>query len=299
MKSYSLVNKNATVEAQKLFQYLTDCYSNHFMLSGQQEYPKRTTTEWEMNYVLEKTGKLPAIRGLDFMHADFRGVINRAIDWYMRGGIVTICWHTGVNGGAYEDSISEKPDFDKLLTMGTKENELMLKNWDLGAESLKILQSEHVPVIWRPFHEFDGQWFWWGKGGAERFIELWRMMYDRYTNYHGLNNLIWVLGYSGEVKPGWYPGDEYCDIVGSDTYDGTTNKFGWDRLLKVCDKPLCYHEIGNLPHFDDFVREGTNWLWFMNWHTKYLSDNNSDILSEIYNNSSVITLDKCSKQLYN
>ena len=56
-----------------------------------------------------------------------------------------------------------------------------------------------VPVLWRPLHEFDGAWFWWGKGGAEAFKKLWRLMYDRFTGLHKLDNLIWVLGYSHEM----------------------------------------------------------------------------------------------------
>ena len=50
-----------------------------------------------------------------------------------------------------------------------------------------------MPVLWRPYHEMNGDWFWWGKKtGPSGHRALWRMMYDRFVNYHGLNNLLWV-----------------------------------------------------------------------------------------------------------
>src|SRR5699024_12023865 len=90
-----------------------------------------------------------------------------------------------------------------------------------------------VPVLWRPLHEFDGQWFWWGKGGPKNFRRLWQLMYNRFTMHHGLNNLIWVLGYSGEIENGWYPGDEYVDISGADTYDSGSHIELYDKVVQV------------------------------------------------------------------
>lgn len=149
-------------------------------------------------------------------------------------------------------------------------------------------------MFWRHFHEFDVDWFWWGKGGGENFVKLWQMMYDRYTNELGLNNLIWVLGYSGEVKDGWYPGDEYCDIIGSDTYDNSTHKRGREKLLKVTDsgKPLAFYECGNLPSAGDFELDGCIWSWFMVWHTSHITNNDRDNLKDFYNSELCITLDE-------
>ena len=232
------------------------------------------------------------MRGLDFMHNDFDGVVERAKEWHNKGGLVTICWHTGVAGSGYNESKDDNPDFSKLFTEGTDEYNTMMDAWDDAAKALLKLQDAGVTVFWRPFHEFDGQWFWWGKGGGDNFIKLWRMMYDTFTNDYGLNNLIWVLGYSGDVKDGWYPGDEYCDIVGSDTYDNSTHKKAWDKLKKITDKPLAFHECGNVPPAEDFERDGTVWSWFMVWHTNWITDNNKENLKAVYNSDLVITLDE-------
>ena len=196
---HKLSNPDADEITQQVYDYICDNYGK-VMLSCQQESTWMDSPDYEMDYIKETTGKLPAMRGLDFMNADFDGVVERAEDWWEKGGLVTICWHTGINGLGYQESINDEPDFDKLLKKGTKENKAMLENWDKAAEALVKLRDAGVPVLWRPFHEFDGKWFWWGKGGEENFIKLWQMMYDRYTNKFGLTNLIWVLGYSGDVS---------------------------------------------------------------------------------------------------
>ena len=187
----SLSNPNATEEANQLYEYLCSL-SGNAVLSGQMESTWMGSPDYEMDYVFEKTGKYPAIRGLDYMHDDFQGVNDRAIKWWSEGGIVTIMWHTGCDFyGEWADALADDiSDWDATLTPGTAEYDQFIAGMDKAAEALLELQEAGVPVIWRPFHEFDGGWFWWGKGGSENFIRLWRLMYDRYTDHWGLNNLI-------------------------------------------------------------------------------------------------------------
>ena len=286
-----LSNPNADVNTQKLYDYICDNFGKT-MLTCQQESTWMDSPEYEMEFIEETTGKLPAMRGLDFMNADFNGVVQRSIAWHNKGGLVSICWHTGVNGLGYQESLNDDPDFDKILTEGTDEYNAMIENWDKAAKALQKLRDQGIPVLWRPFHEFDGQWFWWGKGGADNFIKLWQMMYDRFTNEFELTNLIWVLGYSGEVKDNWYPGDGYVDILGSDTYDNTTNKNAWKKLEKISDKPLAFHECGNVPSYEAFEADGALWSWFMIWHTDHVINNDEPNLKEVYNHEKVITLDE-------
>ena len=288
---YRMSNPNAMDDTVRIYNYICENFGKR-MISCQMESTWMGSPDYEIDYVYEIAGRYPAMRGLDFMNNDYTGVVDRAKAWHDRGGLVTICWHTGVAGSGYSESLSDDPDFDVLLTAGTDEYSTMMKAWDDAANALRELQDAGVTVFWRPFHEFDGQWFWWGKGGSDKFIRLWRMMYDTFTNKYGLCNLIWVLGYSGEVKNGWYPGDEYCDIVGSDTYDNSTNKRAWDKLRKITDKPLCFHECGNVPPFGDFERDGAVWSWYMVWHTDHIKNNDKDNLRDVYNNELVITLDE-------
>ncbi|MGN0462766.1 MAG: glycosyl hydrolase, partial [Ruminococcus sp.] len=134
------------------------------------------------------------------------------------------------------------------------------------------------------------------------FRKLWILMYNHFTNELELNNLIWVLGYShngtdykGKPK-NWYPGDEYCDIVGADSYEVDENKAEY-RLFKIVNKitkqgkPLILHECGLIPTVEDLKE--VPWCSFMAWHTEWLIDTNSkEHLKEIYNSDYVITLDE-------
>ena len=102
-----------------------------------------------------------------------------------------------------------------------------------------------------------------------------------------------MLGYSDKVKSGWYPGDELCDIIGSDSYDDSTNLKGWNRLKKLgTNKPMAFHECGRVPDVESFEKDGDLWAWFMIWHTEYIMKNDSETLKSVYNSEKVITLDE-------
>ena len=301
-----LNNKNSTIETIRLYNYLKSVYGDK-VISGQQESTWTSDgSEYEMEYIHDLTGKYPAIRGLDFMNDDFDGVVERAIAWHKRGGIVTICWHCGKNfTGNYTDCKEDEiTNWDEVLTEGTEANRLFTENMDHAGAALKQLQDAKVPVLWRPFHEFDGQWFWWGKGGEDNFKKLWIYMYNHFTNDLGLNNLIWVLGYSHNGMASnirkWYPGDNYCDIAGADTYEVDINggEMRLYRALKAginevngANKMFVMHECGLIPTIDDFKE--VRWGYFMTWHTEWLIDTNStQHLIDIYQDDYVITLDE-------
>ena len=287
----SLTDPRASARAQGLYHFLQEQAGKRVLLA-QQESPVRVRHDQEMEYLQRVTGRLPVMRGLDFIHNDFDGVVERALRWNDRGGLVTICWHTGVEGIGYPESQKESPDFDRLLSPGTPENGLLLSRWEACVRALRRLGEADVPVLWRPFHEFDGQWFWWGKGGGDAFQALWRMMYRCFTQ-EGLHHLIWVLGYADDVRPGWYPGDDFCDVLGSDTYKTETCHAASYRRLKALSpqKPLAFHECGLLPPPDAFFQEGAPWAWVMPWHGKWLmQDQSPDRLREIYRDSRMVTL---------
>lgn len=293
-----LSNPNASKEAERLFEYICEIYKNG-IISGQQESTWKGSDQYEFEYIYKHTGKYPAIRGLDYMNDDFKGVNKRAIEWYERGGIVTICWHCGSDfSGSWAESMNtEIADWDKALTEGTPEYEKLIKGMDKGAKALAELKDKNIPVLWRPFHELDGAWFWWGKGEAENFKKLWILMYDRYTNHWGLDNLIWVLGYSGNGRgyEDWYPGNEYVDIAGADSYNDGANAGLYRRVQLVVgdEMPICFHECGRIPTVEQLKKKPTNWVWFMTWHTDHITGHNDiNDLKEIYNDEYVITLDE-------
>ena len=297
----TLSNPKASKEAKALYNYICDTYGNG-IISGQQESTWMGSEQYEFEYIYENTGKYPAIHGLDYMNDDFEGVNRRAEDWHNKGGIVTICWHCGSDFSHSWDECmkTEISDWDKALTEGTDEYKKLIAGMDKGAAALKELRDKGIPVLWRPFHELDGGWFWWSKGGAENFKKLWKIMYDRYTNYWKLDNLIWVFGYSGNGKgyDKWYPGDEYVDIAGADSYKDGANNNLYKKVTDIVgsDVPVCFHECGRIPTVSQLKKNNTKWVWFMTWHTEYITDKNDvDDLKSIYNDEYVITLDELPK----
>ena len=285
---------SATARCRRLYDLLRGCEGKK-ILTAQQESPGRSWHDQEMAFLKEVTGCLPAIRGLDFIHNDFDGCVERALRWNDAGGIVTICWHTGVDGAGYPDSKEEHPSVSGLLKAGSPENGRLMKRWEEAAKALDRLRRADVPVLWRPFHEFDGRWFWWGKDGGESFAALWKEMRRVFVKEHGLNNLLWVLGYADDVEDGWYPGDGECDLLGSDTYRGeTTHKAACDRLGEICgDKPRCFHECGKLPPAERFFEDGAPWVYVMPWHGRWLTEENTpERIRAFYRSDRTLCLDE-------
>ena len=293
-----LSNENAIENAKIVYNYLKEVYGK-VCLTGQMESTWMGSPDYEMNVIENATGKLPAIRGLDFMHNDFAGVTERAKEWWEKGGIPTICWHTGSDfASGYDESKAHNLNWDEAFTPGTETYNKLLADMDRAVPYLQQLEDANVPILWRPFHELDGGWFWWSKGGAENFVKLWQLMYSRYTDFWGLDNLIWVFGYSGNGgnMAAWYPGDSYVDLVGADSYTPGANV----HLFEECDAlapkgmPLVFHECGTIPT-EAQMKAGAPWSFFMVWHTDFITNeghNSKASLNEIYNSEYFITLDE-------
>ncbi len=292
-----LSNENAIENAKIVYDYLREVYGE-VCLTGQMESTWMGSPDYELNYIEENTGKLPAIRGLDFMHNDFAGVTERAKEWWERGGIPTICWHTGSDfASGYDESKAHDLNWEEAFVPGTETYNKLIADMDRAVPYLQELEDAGVPVLWRPFHELDGGWFWWSKGGADNFVKLWQLMYSRYTDYWGLDNLIWVLGYSGNGgnMAAWYPGDSYVDLIGADSYAPGANAHLFEECEQLAPEgmPLVFHECGTIPTEEQM--EDAKWSFFMVWHTDYITsekNNTKDSLTDIYNSEYFITLDE-------
>ncbi|NDV77399.1 glycosyl hydrolase [Dysgonomonas sp. 511] len=157
-------------------------------------------------------------------------------------------------------------DAAKATVSGTWENEIFTADLAKIATSLKQLQSEGIAVIWRPFHEAAGGWFWWGKD-AESCKKLWIAMFD-YFQAQGVNNLIWVWT-SEPNDADWYPGDAYVDIIGRDLYNKDTaasNSAYWTEFERYGHKIVALTESGTLGLLSEQWNAGARWAWFMPWY---------------------------------
>ncbi|EKQ56486.1 MULTISPECIES: glycosyl hydrolase [unclassified Clostridium] len=312
--NFALSNNNASKECVDLMRLFSKIYGNG-ILSGQ-HCNKASGTDFE--YTERMTGKTPAILGFDLLSyslstetpdsnfecidelANNRGSIETALIWGKdTDAIITLCWHWfSPMHGRGKSFYTENTNFnlEKALIEGTEENISMLRDLDIIAEQLKKFRDNNIPVLWRPLHEASGGWFWWGAKGPQAYIRLYRLMYDRYVNYHELNNLIWVWN---SPDPEWYPGDDVVDINSKDYYAPLENhgpltiEFLKTAAIPKEAKPVALSENGPIPDPKILKETGTPWLWFMTWNNfvKELEWNTKEELMQFYNDEYVINLE--------
>lgn len=291
--SGTLCTPNASLQAQKVYDYLHRIYGKK-TLSG-----AMANVNWNINessWIYKHTGKWPAINGFDFLHffTSFSGswidYENTAVveKWWNDGGLVAAMWHWNVlanDGVAYtctpgNDADDKHTDFDvsKISDTQSDEYKQIIKDLDKVAGYLKLLRDKNIPVLWRPLHEAAGNyyhtewngtaWFWWGYHGPEPFKKLWRLMYDRFVNVHGLNNLIWIWTYEDHNE--WYPGDDYVDMVGSDIYTQTAVDYFSERYAAMnaaySTKLATLAECGGVSKISAQWTDGAKWSYFMPWY---------------------------------
>jgi mannan endo-1,4-beta-mannosidase len=299
-QDFQPVNKHTTIEAKKLLVFLYSI-KGKYIISGQHNFNSKLNVYSDSAHII--SGKYPALWGTDFIYdwTTDRGqdIVNEAIKKWNDGYIVTLMWHMGrpMDDAPFdwEKSIKGKltaAEWNELITPGSQLNKKWLNKIDAVAGYLKQLQDAHVPVLWRPFHEMNGIWFWWGnKKGPDGIAKLWRMMYDRYTNYHHLNNLIWVWGANGlrdipfdeaYTYRDYYPGSAYVDILGADVYHFDYEQKDYNELKALAGgKLMALTETGELPK-PEILKVQPEWAYFMIWSDFLWTDNKPDRIKQVY-----------------
>jgi len=316
-----LVTPRPGENALKLYQFLKDNFQRK-IISGVMTLKSLSTVSGdrqnEISWLYEKTGKKPALLGLDFMDhtgsnpIEWRNnpdVVKDAITWKNNNGIVALCWHWRDPSYKTNEFYTSKTTFDprKIFEPESDEYKAMMRDMDLVAGYLKELQAAGVPVLWRPLHEASGGWFWWGSMGPEACKQIWKTMFEKFTNEHGLNNLIWV--WTSEAVPGaldWYPGDDYVDIIGLDIYDQGNHgsqMLAFEELKNVYQgkKLLTLSECGSIPSIVAMKRDHSIWSYYMPWygdHTKNPDWNPVEVWASSLTDPDVITLDDMPETMY-
>ena len=339
-----LVTPNASANANKMFNFIKDNFqkkiisgvmTNTVMENDGKYTPNTVETQTEVAWIIAATGKTPALLGLDFMHSAglnsenewYTGYTNATValaeDIYTKGGIPAYCWHWKDPGHAvetfYSPSSGNSPytEFNlnnaftdtttyAAFNKSSAEYQAIIRDLDIVAGYLKKLSDKGVPVLWRPLHESSGKWFWWGYKGAGACKALYLLMFDRFTSYHKLNNLIWVwtTDEAGDALD-WYPGDNYVDIVGRDYYyypreaNHGSLVASFEKVKEIFGgkKVIALSEHGSVPHPDSLKGDGAGWSYFMPWYGDYTMDgwahdNTAADWNSIMNHDYVITLDK-------
>ncbi len=292
------VDPKATPQARNLLCYMYSIYGNH-ILSGQQKSPWNRNGAMEMNYIQSVTGKLPAIRSMDY--GDSQNWSTRAIPWWQAGGIVMVSYHMGAPGQPVDgwSGAQLSADINAVLTPGTTQYKSFISRLDGAASELAKAQAAGVPVIWRPFHEAGGTWFWWSKQGGSQYVRLWQFMFNYYTNTKGLHNLIWLHPFDGSPDASFWPGKARVDIGGADTYakdhNPVTSLFNTTRNIVGSTIPIALHENGPMPDPALLQSSATKWVMFNTWHTSWIMDTNinaQSFMRQVYTSPYVITRDR-------
>lgn len=263
--SRQLIDDNATPETKALYQNLFKIAEQGFMF-GHEDTDAYGIGWWAKkgkSDVKEVTGSYPAVHGWDLGNIDrkfnidtvnFKKMRNWIKATYKRGGINTISWHIPnlLSGG---DSWDTTPTVPTILPGGSK-HQAFLERLNLVADFLESCKvgSTYIPIIFRPWHEHNGGWFWWGKGNVseEDYIALWRFTVDFLKNERGIHHLIYAFSPDrsrmdlDDAQQSYlyaYPGDDYVDVLGLDNYwdvghahntaDGETQKQQFVKSLQV------------------------------------------------------------------
>lgn len=278
-------NPELSEKGRSLLQRLTENYGTA-TLAGQVDY-REDGGYRAVEYIQQVAERTPVIVGLDLMDyspsrieqgADPGNLIADALDMAEKGHVLTLSWHWNAPMRLINDH--REPWWRGFYTSATEFNlryalanrtsadfQALMRDIDAIGAQLKILAEADVPVLWRPLHEADGRWFWWGAKGPEPFKELWRLMFVRFTDHFQLNNLLWV--YTGE-DPDWYPGDDVVDIVGVDAYPDDQNSTlvdYWSAMLKKHNgrKMIALTEFGGVPYVDEMQMAGVWFSYFVSW----------------------------------
>jgi mannan endo-1,4-beta-mannosidase len=304
------VNPNASREARMLLKYLYSI-EGKYTLSGMHNVLGKMSEYYDSVYLI--TGKHPAIWGGDFGFADsthdidnikYRPLLVPEIEkQYHAGAIIVMTYHQAnpIIGepcnfiGGVQSKLTDQ-QWKDLLTPGTIIYEAWRRQMDKLATVFLELRNNHIPIIFRPYHEANGSWFWWGgRPGDGGSSALYRQLFDYFTKKWKLTNILWAWT-PDKPWPGisdFYPGSQYVDILGSDIYPmRDTNviyRQQWYDTMKAiaAGKPLALTE--NSAVLADSILQHQPWLWFMSWGNLLFYSNNMQAIRDLYANKKVLS----------
>ena len=249
-----MVDANATKETVALFYNLKKLAKTKVAVGQQDAFNSFYQDNGGESDIKKNTGSDPAILGSDFMFITDKNNNNQTDNWfyqqeekiiiatkaaYAKGIINTFCWH--LREPIKEDSFytadmtaDQKANAFKSILPGGVNHEWYKKKLDKIASvllNLKGSKGELIPIIFRPFHEFDGSWFWWGANfaTAQEYKTAYQFTVDYLKNSKGVHNILYAFSpdnsYTTEANYlSRYPGDKYVDVLGMDNYGDFDNQ---------------------------------------------------------------------------
>ncbi|WP_323747562.1 glycosyl hydrolase [Catenulispora rubra] len=252
------------------------------------------------------TGAWPGLWGgeLGFTATDIANrqtMIDQAKTEWANGSLVNLTWHMcrpdvatcdfngGINGASLSDS-----EWSQLITNGTTLNNDYKAKLDTAVPYVQQLKDAGIPVLFRPLHEMNEGWAWWGgRPGPTGSARLYQITHD-YLLSKGLTNIIWVWnikdvsGGSGSAAS-YYPGSNYVDVVSLDPWvNGYPTSDWYQAIVNIAaGKPISLAEVGTVPSPDQLASQPL-WTWFMIWSDYLTSANSPARLQATFNSSRVL-----------
>lgn len=244
-RAFSQIDQKATRETKALYANLKRMQKQGVLFGHQDGLAyglNRDSTRWmgeeNRSDVKAVSGEFPAVIGWDLGKMEFDSARNldgvpfelmkkRIVEHYQRGGINTVSWHPN-NPIDPSKTTWDKVDSTLKRVLNDKKSLKAYKKWlDKAAVFFKSLETSDgtlVPIIYRPYHEHTGSWFWWGAGhcSPEEYKEFWQMTVKYLQKKKKVHNLL--IAYSTDrftSKEHYlerYPGNEWVDMVGFDLY---------------------------------------------------------------------------------
>jgi mannan endo-1,4-beta-mannosidase len=264
----SLADKKASPETVLLYKKLSQLTEKGYLFGHQDDLAYGVNWKYENNRsdIKDVVGDYPAVYGWDIAGLEkddannidgvpFQKMKQYIIEANERGGISTISWHFD-NPATGKNAWDNTPNSLKTILPGG-ENHQKFTSWlDKAASfflSLKDKKGKNIPILFRPYHELTGGWFWWGKGNCtpEEFKTAWKFTFD-YLQKKGVHNLIYVYNTSSfSTKEDFltnYPGDDFADIISFDSYQNNDDKDGQKFIAEVQNQLKIINEIGQEKH---------------------------------------------------
>lgn len=260
-----IYSKSALYNLVNYLTYKTDNYAIGVHLYGNLDVTNRI-------HIFEKhTGKTPAyvdfdMNSLEFMSSrTIQSAVSQLTDFVKSGGFVTITDHwltpttnianASAGGANNSRGVLTRAQYYEVMTAGTTLNKNFLDELKIKANFLKMLRENGVPVIYRPLHEANGSWFWWGIHAEQGITgadvaKLYQYVERYFTETNGLDNILWefctAINGNQDVLCNWYPGDKYVDILSLDWYlPNLDYRYFNEKMTTECGKkPFAMSEFG-------------------------------------------------------
>lgn len=289
----------------RVLAYLRDISGRATVAGQHNREPLSRPTMWT-DKIHAITDASPGLYGSDFAFTDVADrpkMVAAAIAQWRAGNLVTLMWHMcppwlGQTCDWKRDVQSRLTDaqWDALTTDGTTVNREWKSQIDVLVPFLRQLQAAGVEVLWRPVHELNDGWAWWGgRPGPSGSSKLFRIMHD-YLRGKGLTNLVWVWSVK-DVDVGhltdYYPGDGYVDVVGLDSWMSPfPSLHTYDQVRAVAgSKPIALAEVGTVPTPSQLAQQ-PRWTYFMVWAEMLTQRNSVPRIQYTYGDRRVVTQDR-------